>query len=364
HETCAGLVCPGGLARGHRGFFFGGEPRPQNPLSLFQPDARLRGKELHRRATPQGLRSRRHRLAPLTRTQLVRFRQQYMDPLARQRPREQRLIAVADPAARVDDHEQARERIAGAQGLDQARPGAALALRRAGVTIPRKIDDALLRRELEEVDQPRAPRCLAGTRQSVAPDDRVDGARLAGIRAPGKRDFRAPVGRKLLWSGGADEKTGVRKCGHGRSVQFGALASPQIRGRAERWRKEHRWQLPPPHCCPSCGAPHWSPHWPCRPSPAPETPSRRPQAAPAPTRVPRVPRQPPAAPRRLLHLSLPIPTWTARSRPAPPRPRCASPATARMATARIPHGRASLARTPSTLPSSCTSSRPASVRTR
>src|SRR6185312_1161805 len=161
-----------------------------------------------------------------------------MHPLPGQGPREQHLVALADPAARIDDHEQALERTALTQRLEQERPGAALGLRRARVPVSRQIDDPRERRELEEVDEPCAPRCLAGPRQPLAPDDRIDGARLAGIGAPREGDFRAVVGGKLPWSGGADQKSCVRECGHGRSVQSGAFASlADTRGKSETMAK-------------------------------------------------------------------------------------------------------------------------------
>src|SRR5258708_58490 len=72
-------------------------------------------------------------------------------------------------------------------------------LRNPRIAIAGKIREPRFVAELVEIDGLRAPWGLAGPRQAATPGERVNGARLADVRAPGERDFgrtrRRQVGR-------------------------------------------------------------------------------------------------------------------------------------------------------------------------
>jgi hypothetical protein len=72
-------------------------------------------------------------------------------------------------------------------------------------SVPRQIDQAALRGQLEEIDQLRPARRAADAREPRALRDGIDGGRLAGIRAAGKGDLTARVRRKLVGLGSAGQ---------------------------------------------------------------------------------------------------------------------------------------------------------------
>src|SRR5690606_8463530 len=88
-------------------------------------------------------------------------------------------------------------------------------LRNLRIAVAGQIREASLPLEREEVDELRAPWRLARACEILAPRDRVQGARLAGIRTPGKRDLAASVGWELTRLPGARDELGMRKLGHG-----------------------------------------------------------------------------------------------------------------------------------------------------
>ena len=72
--------------------------------------------------------------------------------------------------------------------------------------------------ELEEVQQPRTAWGFTGTGETIASGDRVNGARLAGIRPPSERDLRTLIHGKLGWRRGAQHEVGVRISTHGNGL--------------------------------------------------------------------------------------------------------------------------------------------------
>jgi hypothetical protein len=81
-------------------------------------------------------------------------------------------------------------------GANKLLPVRAQRLRNAREAISGQIDQAS-RANVVEVDRLRATRSLAGEREALAADNRVDRAGLADVRAAGEGDFRRPGRRQL-----------------------------------------------------------------------------------------------------------------------------------------------------------------------
>src|SRR5690606_32715441 len=85
-------------------------------------------------------------------------------------------------------------------------PVLALALRDLRVAEARQIDEAALRVQLEDHELLRPPRRAARAGEAAPLAQRVDEARLADVRATGKRDLRTPIGRQLRERVGGDRE--------------------------------------------------------------------------------------------------------------------------------------------------------------
>src|SRR5579863_4812516 len=212
NETCAGLVCPGG-PQSRRGFLLR-EALLQRVLGLPEAGTVERREELHGGTTSELPARGAQRALRLPAGQLVGLGKQHVHALRRRDPLEEPLVAFRKSPARIDDQEQGLQRVALAERIDQRLPGAALGLRSARIAITRKVHQPLRRRELEEVEQPGASRRLAGAGEAMALDDRVDRARLAGVRAPRKRNFSAGIRRELTGLCGAQKKADLLKAAH------------------------------------------------------------------------------------------------------------------------------------------------------
>ena len=66
--------------------------------------------------------------------------------------------------------------------------------------------------DLEEIQQSGPARSLASSRQPIAHEDRVDGARLAGIRTSRERDLAADILGKLLDTGDRKQELHLGNC--------------------------------------------------------------------------------------------------------------------------------------------------------
>ena len=150
------------------------------------------------------------------------------------------------------------------QACDERDPLLLLDRARLGISVAGQIEDAAALFDLEEIQQPRAARCLAGAGQSVAHQDRVDGARLAGVGAPGERDLGADILRETAphsppTAGSGHWETGsweARLMSTHASVQFAAFQGARKTmiesrfsvepGRRVRLRRAWLRHLPPP----------------------------------------------------------------------------------------------------------------------
>jgi hypothetical protein len=118
--------------------------------------------------------------------------------------------------ARVHDYYDAGERRPRLQiRVDERLPLRAQRVGRAREAVARKVDQPRLRpaflSKRIEVDGLRAARGLAGERQTLALDQRVDRARLADVRAPGEGQLGRPRGRNIAWAAGRREKLCLRE---------------------------------------------------------------------------------------------------------------------------------------------------------
>jgi hypothetical protein len=100
-----------------------------------------------------------------------------------------------------------------------------LVLGSTGIAVAREIDDAFSGSELEEIQQPRSPRRLAGPRERAPSDKRVDGAGLAGIRATREGYLDASIRRELRRRGCAQEKPDIRESAHDAKGQGSSAAA-------------------------------------------------------------------------------------------------------------------------------------------
>jgi hypothetical protein len=124
--------------------------------------------------------------------ELVRFREQQQ--LARvAEPRNQLLVERGERMARIHDHHYASETGTVLQiRADQRLPLFPHRLRDARIPVPRQVDEPRGPTEIIEIDGLGAARGLAGAGKPLAPQQRVDRARLANVRAPGEGDLRGP----------------------------------------------------------------------------------------------------------------------------------------------------------------------------
>src|SRR5438445_273226 len=99
---------------------------------------------------------------------------------------------------RIHHHHDSNEGTARAQvGADEIFPLCAQGLRHARVAVAGEIDQPRRFAELVEVDGLGATRPLAGVGEALPVEQRVDRARLADIRAAGKRHFRRSLRRQV-----------------------------------------------------------------------------------------------------------------------------------------------------------------------
>src|SRR5262245_44899177 len=103
--------------------------------------------------------------------------------------------------------------------VDQRPPMPAHLARHSRESITRQVHQAMPRLELEEIDEPSRPWGLAGSRETLAAGDRIQGARLPGVRAAGDRDFGARIRWELPRSICAQQEFYVWIRRHSRSRQ-------------------------------------------------------------------------------------------------------------------------------------------------
>jgi len=109
---------------------------------------------------------------------------------------DQRLVEIGYAAAYVNHDYQTLERLALQQEARQYLvPMAAHFLRYLGKTVAGQVDQASLWIEFEKIDQLGASWRLAGFAQVFLARQAVNRARLARIRAPGKRDLGTRIGQ-------------------------------------------------------------------------------------------------------------------------------------------------------------------------
>jgi len=105
-------------------------------------------------------------------------------------PVHHRPIRLHQAAPGIDQEEHAAQtRPAAQEPVGQPGPGLDHGLGRRGIAIARQIDEAEPATEIEEIDLLGAARCVRDAREIVAPDERVQQARLADIGATGKGDL-------------------------------------------------------------------------------------------------------------------------------------------------------------------------------
>ncbi len=161
-------------------------------------------------------------------------RQHEHRPAARQVAGEQRAVEVGEPVPRIDDQHEPDQRlprreIAGEELL----PVTLQRLRHRRVAVARQVGEQRAAAQAKEVDLLRAARRLAGEREPRPVGERVDRARLAGIGAAGKRDFRRPRRRQLRVVGDGETNSAcwsgcftARRAPRGRPRAAPALAGP------------------------------------------------------------------------------------------------------------------------------------------
>ena len=147
-----------------------------------------------------------------------------------------------EPVPRVDQQAGAHQAGAAAQvGPDQPLPGVDLGLGRLGETVAGQIDQHQPAAQVEHVDLLRAPGRARDARQLVAPGQRVDQARLADVRTPGKGHLGQARRRQLGEVGDAGDE-GAR-LGEQLPPRFEERRIVQGFGRGER---HHRLRPTPP----------------------------------------------------------------------------------------------------------------------
>src|SRR5579872_4038659 len=121
-------------------------------------------------------------------------------------PLEQALVALGEAASAIHDQKQPGKGVPPMERIEQHWPVAPFGCRRTRVAVSRQIYDALCRGKLEEVEQSRAARRLAGARQPTALRDGIDRTRFTRVGATRESDFGAEIGRKLCRRCSADQE--------------------------------------------------------------------------------------------------------------------------------------------------------------
>ncbi len=124
----------------------------------------------------------------------------------------ERPVGLFDAVAGVDQQTGAAQCGARLQiETQEPVPARNLAFRRLGVAVARQIDQHEPVRNLKEIELARAPRCARGARQHAPAAQRIEKARLADIRAPGKGNLGQTVGGKRGGFAGGRDKAGLAR---------------------------------------------------------------------------------------------------------------------------------------------------------
>ena len=169
------------------------------------------------------LADREHRVALRAAAELVGLGQDRVrGQAAADRVAEHLLVVVLERVADVHHHDQALERLAGAEILVEERlPVRLQVLGHLGEAIAGQVDQVLFggRRDVEEHQLLGAAGGLGDPRQRVLLADRIERGRLAGVGAAGKGDLEAAVGRELVGDCAPPEGTWRgRAIGHGTRI--------------------------------------------------------------------------------------------------------------------------------------------------